>query len=231
MAGVDRVLQVTPSIMGWDNEYAIESAARFPDRIVAVIGRIDPRGAGLAKRLAELKARKVVGVRVTLINAMTEWLRDGTMEALLDEAGKIGMLVQIFGPGQPLEMLAAAKRHPGTQIFIDHMSVSYVDDKPYAQWADALRLAEAPNVWMKASAFPDSAHTRYPWTNVAGYFKELYERFGPDRLIWGSNYPPCTSAGTYKESVDFATSLPFLDDEAKAKIFGKTLLRAIGLER
>lgn len=220
-AGVDRVLQVTPSIMGWDNEYAIESAERFPDRIVAVIGRIDPRGPGLRQRLAALKARKVVGVRVTLIKAMSEWLRDGTMEALLDEAGKIGMIVQIFGPGQPVETLAAAKRHPETQIFVDHMAVPYTEEEPFAHWADVLRLADAPNVWMKASAFPESSHEGFPFANVAGYFKELYERFGPDRLIWGSNYPPCMSAGTYKESVDFATSLPFLDDEAKAKILGR----------
>jgi predicted TIM-barrel fold metal-dependent hydrolase len=107
--------------------------------------------------------------------------------------------------------------------------LSHADREPFAAWSDVLALAELPNVYVKVSYFPEVAHEPYPFTAVWRYFEHLYDRFGPDRLIWGSNYPPSRSACSYRESVDFVReALPFLSDADKAKIFATTFLRAVG---
>lgn len=231
-AGISKILQVTPSIMGWDNRYGIEGAQRYPERVVGVIGRFDPTAPDMPKRLAELKAQPaMLGVRITLIKEWANWLRDGTLEPFLAQAGKLGLRVQLYGPYQSAEMLAAAERNPQTIFLIDHMGLDHHDAEPFKDWKNLLALAAAPNVYVKVSYFPEASKEPYPFRNVQPYFKSLFESVGPDRLIWGSNYPPAAAACTYKENVDFVrTELPFLTESDKAKIFGQTLLQALRSE-
>jgi len=230
-AGVAKILQVTPSIMGWDNRYGVEGAQRYPERIVGVIGRFDPTASRMPERLAELKAQPALfGVRITLIKDWVNWLRDGMLEPFLAEAGKLDVRVQLYGPFQSVAMLGAAQRHPQTVFLLDHMGLNHHDPEPFKDWKNLLALAAMPNVYVKVSYFPEASKQPFPFNNVHAYFKTLFESIGPDRLIWGSNYPPSASACTYKENVDFVRSeLPFLGESDKAKIFGKTLLHAVGL--
>lgn len=230
-AGVAKILQVTPSIMGWDNRYGVEGAQRYPERIVGVIGRFDPTASRMPERLAELKAQPaLLGVRITLIKDWVNWLRDGMLEPFLAEAGKLGVRVQLYGPYQSIEMLGAAQRNPQTVFLIDHMGLNHIDPEPFKDWKNLLALAAMPNVYIKVSYFPEASKQPFPFNNVHAYFKTLFESIGPDRLIWGSNYPPSASACTYKENVDFVRSeLSFLGESDKEKIFGKTLLHAVGL--
>ncbi len=230
-AGVSRVLQVTPSIMGFDNRYSIEAAQLYPERIIGVIGRFDPTGDDVASRLAAFLAQPgMLGARITLIKRWERWLADGVLETFLAEAGRLRMPVQVYAPNQGALLREAAKRHPQTTFLVDHMTLRHSDPAPFQHWDEVLMLADAPNVYVKVSYFPEVARSAYPFKNVQRYFEGLFERFGPDRLIWGSNYPPSRSACTYKESVDFvADALPFLQTADRRKILGSTLLRALGL--
>jgi predicted TIM-barrel fold metal-dependent hydrolase len=227
-AGVTRVVQVTPSIMGYDNRYAIEGALRYPDRIVGVIGRFDPVGNDLPDRLARYLAQpKMLGARLTVIKEWTAWLEPGVLDPFLHEAGAHGMPVQIYAPRQAIWLRELALRHPGTPLLVDHMTLSHDDPEPFAHWPDVLRLAEAPNVWMKVSYFPEVAHEGFPFARTWPYFEQLFERFGPDRLIWGSNYPPSLNAATYRESAEFVNAMPFLGESDKRKIYGENFLHLL----
>jgi L-fuconolactonase len=228
-AGVTRVVQVTPSIMGCDNRYAIEGALRHPDRIVGVIGRFDPIGNDLPDRLAQYLAQpKILGARLTLIKEWTAWLEPGVLDPFLTEAARHGMPVQIYAPRQAAWLRDLALRHPQTPLLVDHMTLSHDDPEPFARWPDVLRLADAPNVWMKVSYFPEVAYERFPFARIRPYLDQLVERFGPERLIWGSNYPPSRNAATYRESVEFVNAMPFLAESDKRKIFGENFFRLLG---
>ncbi|TAM77616.1 hypothetical protein EPN44_02755 [bacterium] len=230
-AGVSKILQVTPSIMGFDNRYSIEAARRYPERIIGVIGRFDPTGDEVGRRLAQYVSQPgMLGARITLIKRWKRWLLDGVLETFLAEAGRLRMPVQIYAPNQGALLREAAKRHGETTFLVDHMTLSHSDPEPFRHWEDVLMLSDAPNVYVKVSYFPEVAHSAYPFESVQPYFESLYERFGPDRLIWGSNYPPSRSACTYKESVEFVSgALSFLHAADRQKILGTTLLRALGL--
>jgi L-fuconolactonase len=229
-AGVEKILQVTPSIMGWDNRYAIEGSLLHSEHVIGVIGRFDPTAPEMPKRLAEIASHaKILGVRITLMKEWTSWLRDGVLEPFLAEAGKIGMRVQIYGPNQPREIHEAARRHPQTIFLVDHMALDHHNPEPFEQWDKVLAMAEAPNVFIKASYFPEVSKQRYPFADVVPYLRSLHESFGADRIIWGSNYPPSSRVCSYKENVDFMREQSFLGNDELTKIFGATLLRALGL--
>jgi len=230
-AGVSKVLQVTPSIMGFDNRYSMEAAQQYPERIIGVIGRFDPSGPRVRERLAEYAAQpSILGARITLIKRWEHWLAEGVLETFLAQAGRLGMPVQLYAPNQAALVRAAALRHGATTFLIDHMTLSHSDPDPFGRWEEVLELADAPNVYIKVSYFPEVAHSEYPFRNVRPYFESLLEKFGPDRLMWGSNYPPSRSACTYKESLEFVAGvLPDLGVGDREKIFGKTLLKSLGL--
>jgi predicted TIM-barrel fold metal-dependent hydrolase len=226
-AGVDQVVQVTPTIMGYDNRYSFEGAQLHPDRIAGVFARFDPVAPAMAERFAELRAQPhFLGVRLTLMKPPWDtWLADGTLEPFFDEAGRAGTPVAIYAPRQAHAILQAAHRHPATRLLVDHMAVAHQDREPFARWNDTLALAGAPNVWMKADYFPEVAGAPYPFAPIHRYVRDLYDAFGPQRLIWGSNYPPSGSAAPYKASVDlFVNEFPFIDDAGRAAILGGTLL-------
>jgi len=237
-AGVTKIVQVTPSIMGFDNRYAVEGAQRFPERVAGVIGRFDPTGEDVGPRLERFYAQeKILGLRLTLNKPpWNRWLDDGTLENLWREAARVGVPVTVTAAGRGAALLDVARRHPDLRLVLDHMGVEHnafsvadPDEDPFARWDSVLALAGAPNTYVKVSCVPEVSKEPYPFVNVHRYVRDLYERFGPGRLMWGSDYPPSLSACSYKQSVDYVDELPFLDDDDKAQFFGGSLLRAVGV--
>lgn len=230
-AGVTKVVQVTPTIMGYDNRYGAEAAQKYPDRIVGVFGRFDPTGADMPARLAQLKATpKMLGVRLTFLRPpFTDWFDDGTLDRFVAEAANQQVPLAFYAPNRPTQVAAAARRNPTARILIDHMTLRHQDAEPFSFWPDVMALAQVPNLWIKVSYFPEVAHTPYPFPDVRPYFKEMIERFGADRLIWGSNYPPSAEACSYKRNLDFALQVcAHLSEADRAKIFGGSFLKAVG---
>src|SRR5689334_14205961 len=72
--GIDRVVQVTASPLGYDNRYSIEGAQQHPDGVAGVIGRFDPFAPRLHERLRAFMAQpSMVGLRYTLHH---DWAAD-----------------------------------------------------------------------------------------------------------------------------------------------------------
>ena len=109
-----------------------------------------------------------------------------------------------------------AKAFPKIRIIIDHMAGAKIEDAmPDPEWmTDIASLAAQPNIYVKWSAFFDAANATgdesKPWTapkDMATYqpiFDALWDAFGEDRIIWGSNWPVVKLAGTIAEEVDIA---------------------------
>jgi predicted TIM-barrel fold metal-dependent hydrolase len=213
-AGVDKIVQVVPSAMGWDNRYGFEIADKYPDKVVGVIMRFDPFAPDLEARLRAAKEhKKMLGVRFTLTSAETgSWLKEGKLDPFFAAAEKIDTAVQLFAPYLVKESQETVRRYPKLRWLIDHMGLRYYAGKDntqsFRQWPELLKLAQEPNAWIKCSYFPEAAKDieQYPYPTAQAKFKELYESAGPSKLVWGSNYPPVTRACTYKQSVDWAVS-------------------------
>lgn len=228
-AGVDRIVDVVPSMMGTDNRYGLEEAERHPERIVGVYGRFDPTLPDIAGRLRDFAAHPaMLGMRITLLDQdSSRWLTDGTLDALLAETAKIPLPVAILAPRRADALGALARRHPDAIVLVDHMAMSHADPEPFAQWNDVLALRALPNVIVKVTYFPEAAHEPFPFPSVRRYAKELYETFGAERLVWGSNFPPSQRACPYEESVRYFKELDVIPEGDKARIFGETFLNLV----
>jgi L-fuconolactonase len=131
--------------------------------------------------------------------------------------------------------LAAA--HPGTIVVIDHCAKPAIvssDPADFEHWRDALReVARRPNTVCKVSGLV----TQAPWStwessDVRPYVDTVVEIFGPQRLMFGSDWPVCQLAATYDEVVETArTCLAALSESEQRWVFEETATRTYTLER
>ena len=73
-----------------------------------------------------------------------------------------------------------------------------------------LALARFPNVAVKMSGAPSYSSQPYPYKNIHGYLRQIFEAFGPERSFWGTDITrmPCS----YRQCVTmFTEELPWLE--------------------
>jgi predicted TIM-barrel fold metal-dependent hydrolase len=229
-SGVEHIVQITPSCMGWDNRYALEAAERHPDR-VRVFGRFDPAAPDVRDQLEEwLDHPLTVGVRLTLFRGRHQWAGNPGWTHFWRSCEELALPVAVYAPEQPADLGALADAHPGMNLLVDHCALSHADDT-LAFWDDVLALEHRPNVTLKVSLFPEATlGDGYPFPRGQARLREIYERFGPDRMIWGSNYPPVLSACSYDQALAFVRNeCDFIAPADLGKILGGTVARVIGL--
>jgi L-fuconolactonase len=93
------------------------------------------------------------------------------------------------------------------------------------------RLAAFPQIFVKLSGMITLANSR-SWTadHLKPYVSHVIRVFGPDRLIFGSDWPVCLLAGTWKQVLAaFTQSLGPLPQPIREKLLGGTAQRFYGI--
>ena len=118
------------------------------------------------------------------------------------------------------------ERCPDQPFVLDHLGKPVIQGAPSAVWVDHIRaIAEHPNVYCKLSGLVTEADW-HSWNakDFLPYLDHVFEAFGPDRLMIGSDWPVCLlAANDYGQVIDVVRGyLNQLDEEAKAAILGNT---------
>ncbi len=222
--GIDRAVIVPPSPVGDSNATALEAAARFPARF-AVLGRFNPDLDGARARLRTwLEQPGMLGIRMTFYKPIwARWLAPGAIDWFWSDCETLGIPISALAFGAVREIGRLAERHPGLTIILDHLArrSELRDDACFADLDELLALARLPNVAVKATALPCYTNDAYPFANLYPYLRRVYDAFGPERIMWGSDLTrlPCS----YLESLDHVRhGLDFLSEDDRARILGGT---------
>ncbi len=233
-AGVDLIVQVTASTMGYDNRYSFEGAKCRPDKIAGVFGRFDPLVLDVETKLKDYFAQpNALGIRLTLFHSWAQqWLLQRALDPFLRAAAKVNIPIAIFAPFQNALLLETVKRHPDVRFLVDHLGVRVEPAQTlttaFRQWDSLLDLAKEANVWVKVSYFPEAVlgSETYPFRRAQQHFERLVQSVGTSRLIWGSNYPPVARACTYAQALEFVQKeCEFLSELDRALILGGNFYR------
>jgi L-fuconolactonase len=114
-----------------------------------------------------------------------------------------------------------AEACPRLRLVVDHMAKPPIASGELAEWADALRtVAVFPNVSCKLSGLVTEAnHTSWRKEDLRPYVEQALEFFGPERMLFGSDWPVCLLAASYAQVLDaFQSLLRDLSDEERAMI-------------
>jgi predicted TIM-barrel fold metal-dependent hydrolase len=231
-AGVHHALQVTRTLAGYDNEYSLEGARQLPETF-RVCGRFDPTQPDVAGRLRSFAADpSVVAVRLFWYSGDDGWLSDGSLDGLLAAAEQLDVPVCVYAPRNVVALPDVASRFPGLRVIVDHLGANLFSPvgHRFDDWDVITGLAKFDNVYLKVSALPEATGEHYPFPAAQERVREVYERFGADRLMWGSNYPLTARVCTYAEAVDLIRAeCGFLNVEDRAKVLGSTASTVFGL--
>jgi predicted TIM-barrel fold metal-dependent hydrolase len=231
-AGVGHALQVTRTLSGYDNDYSVEGTRHFPDTF-RVCGRFDPTGPDLPGRLRDFMSDPAMAaIRLFWYSADEGWLSDGSMDAFWEEAETLDVPVCAYAPRNVGALHDVASRYAGLRLIVDHLGANLFSPvgQRFDHWQEVRRLNSLANVYLKVSALPEATGERFPFPAAQERIREVYEMFGPDRLMWGSNYPLTTRVCTYAEAVDLIrVGCDFLTSEDRAKLLGATATKVFGL--
>lgn len=203
--------------------------------IAGVVGWVDLRSPNLPKRLeyfsqfAKLRGfRHIVQAEPDDRFMLREDFRRG-----IASLKQFGFTYDILiYPKQFPAAIALADQFPEQRFVIDHMAKPYIKMSGISPWAAHMKtIAANPNVFCKLSGVVTEADWQHWHANdFQPYFDVAFEAFGPDRLMFGSDWPVCLLAGTYRRVkqliADYTRDFTVAD---KKKIFGSTASRFYGL--
>ncbi|TWT77608.1 Amidohydrolase [Posidoniimonas polymericola] len=123
-------------------------------------------------------------------------------------------------------------RHPNVRFVLDHIAKPRIKEAELSPWRENLaQLAERPNVCCKLSGIVTEAdHADWTPGGLRPYFDIVLECFGPDRMMFGSDWPVCLLASGYARW--FATVESWasaLSEDERRELFGATAARAYQL--
>jgi L-fuconolactonase len=235
-AGVDRTILVEAG-----RENAAETreflavAARTP-RIAAVVGWVDPLDPGLAETIAGHRAAdggaKLAGVRSQIqADPDPEVLARPDLHEGLAVVAEAGLVFDLVIRADQLPGAAiAAKALPQATFVLDHLAKPPIRGGRLGPWpADLRRLAEYPNVVAKLSGLVTEADWA-AWTplDLEPAVRQALAVFGPQRLLWGSDWPVVDLAGGYRRWLETARSL--VPEAVHPAVFGGNAVRTYGLD-
>jgi L-fuconolactonase len=233
--GIDCTV-VVQTVSSLDETREFMQAAAENDFIAGVVGWVDLTDPSVATTLGELKRSEggsfLVGIRHQVHDEPDpEWLLRDDVQRGIAAVGGAGLVYDILVRTRELPAaLETVKRHPGMQFVIDHAAKPRIAAGARDEaWETALApLAGQENVTCKLSGLVTEADWK-AWTpeQLEPYVNRVLAWFGPERCMFGSDWPVCLLAGSYGDVVKAARSI--VGDDAN--VFGDTATRVYGLAR
>lgn len=198
-AGVASAILVQSQESERDTRWLLE-AAEGSDFVAGVVGWADLSAADIGARLdALLRAGPLVGIRPMTEGCVDDWFDTPAIDAGLAALAERGLTFDaLIRPRHLASLNRLAARHPGLAIMIDHAAKPSIGVEREA-WRDALApLAARPNVHCKLSGLMTELAPGGGADALLPYIDELVALFGPDRLVWGSDWPVLNLRGSYE---------------------------------
>lgn len=232
--GVDRSIAVQARGTVEETSWLLE-LADSNDSVAGVVGWVPLSAPAVESHIERFAAHpKLVGVRHVVQDEPDErYLQRPDFNAGVAALRPFGLVYDIL----ILERhLAAAiefvDRHPSQIFVLDHIAKPRIREGSLSPWREQIReLARRPNVYCKISGVVTEAEWQ-TWkpADLEPYFDIVLESFGPERLMFGSDWPVLLLAGTYQGWFSLVeNAIAALSENEQARISGGTAEEAYGL--
>ena len=232
--GVDGALLVSPFAMyRFDASYAVEVGKAHPGRF-GLIKPVDPADPKVADVIADWAAIDgAVGVRIMLNRGAPEDAADPGLNRILQAAATHDLPVNLLAWGRLEQARQLAARNPGTMVVIDHVGLQQPFEppapaQPFAELPAVLALAALDNVVIKISGACTLSKEAYPYNDIWDPLGRIFDAFGLDRCMWGTDWTRAVALLTYKQGVDAFRVAKRLSDSDRAALMGGTLAEVYG---
>jgi len=203
--------------------------------ILGVVAWVDLTDSRIGAKLDRLQAHpKFKGVRHPVHDeADDRWLlRPNVLNGLRElERRKVPYDLLLRPQHLPVAIELVSKV-PNLKMVVDHISKPLIAKRQMAGWEENIAaLSKSPNVYVKISGMITEAEWK-TWTadHLRPYVQHVWKLFGPDRCMFGSDWPVCLLAGVWKEVLaGFTQALGPTPEPERTKVMGETAVRFYGL--
>ncbi len=209
----------------------LATAAASGGLIAGVVGWVDLTAPDVADQVAWLSTLpggdRLVGVRHQVQDeADPGWLARPDVRRGLRALAAAGLVYDLLVLVPQLPAARAVVRDiPELRFVLDHAAKPPIASGRMEPWASEISaLAELPNVSCKLSGLvTEASWTAWKSPQIAPYAAHVLESFGPERVMFGSDWPVCDLAASYTQVVRLAHDLTAsLSKPERAQIFTTT---------
>jgi L-fuconolactonase len=222
--GIDGCVAVQASQSEEETMFLVNMAQAY-DIVKGVVGWVDLQAATLNERLEVLTQHKALkGFRHVAQGEPDDFLARPSVVEGIRKLAAFGMTYDILiYPSQLKAALHLVRAVPEVNFVIDHLAKPYIKKQEISRWSNFLtEIAKQRNVSCKLSGMVTEAD----WQNWSKkdffpYLDVAFEHFGPDRLLFGSDWPVCLVAANYTQVKTLVEDYvnPW-GDEVREKVFG-----------
>jgi L-fuconolactonase len=196
---VNRTILIQAAQSEAETLYLLDIAAQTPI-VAGVVGWVDLEADNAAERVAFMASTGLLGLRPMVQDIQdTEWLLRAALrpaiEAMVVHDLRFDALIQPRHLPVLLEFMSA---YPGLKVVIDHGAKPDIANGAFQPWADGMaQIARETNVYCKLSGLVTEASAGWKPDDLKPFVEHLIACFGPERMIWGSDWPVLNLASDY----------------------------------
>ncbi|WP_214409466.1 amidohydrolase family protein [Sphaerisporangium fuscum] len=237
-AGVEATVLVQTVGTVEETEEFLATAGASGGLIAGVVGWVDLTAPDVADELARLRdlpgGHLLTGIRHQVQDeADPAWLSRPEVRSGIRAVGEAGLVYDLLVLTRQLPAARELVRDlPGVRFVLDHAAKPPVASGALEPWAGEIEaLAQSPNVTCKLSGLVTEADwTDWDAARLAPYAGHVLSCFGPERVMFGSDWPVCELAASYAEVVALAHELTSaLTPSERARVFDTTARTTYGL--
>jgi L-fuconolactonase len=175
--------------------------AQASDQVLGVVGWVDWLAADAPERIKALATNpKLKGLRPMLQDIEdVQWILQPALTPALQAMVDGDLVFDALVKSAHLpHILTLAKRHPNLRMVIDHAAKPNIAAGEWQPWADGIaRIAAGTSAYCKLSGMLNEAGLNPQPGAVGRWAQHVLACFGPQRVVWGSDWPVLELAGSY----------------------------------
>jgi predicted TIM-barrel fold metal-dependent hydrolase len=224
--GVEKTVIIQVIHYRYNNDYLASVLKAYPQYFRGVC-RVDPLDPGAPDHLSRVTQEQGFhGVRLSPAgDERGDWITGPLMPPLWQRCQELGVPMTLLAPiGRMPDISRLVDRFPDLTVVIDHMADCPVDRPDELE--KLVALARYPKVFVKISHAWTLSKQPYPWLDAQALMKRLYDMFGPQRLMWATDWPVANERANYAQRVTLARDdIDFLTADDKEWVLSKTIER------
>ena len=223
--GVSKTVLIQVIHYRYDNRYLAHVLKQYPQYFKGVC-RVDPLDPAAPDHLSALTEQGFRGVRLSPGHGPSgDWIAGPLMPPLWKRCRELKVPMTVLAPiGRMPQMGQLMEKFPDLTLVVDHMADCPVDQPQELEKLVALK--RFPNVFVKVSHTWSLSHQPYPWLDAQALVKRLYDTYGPDRLMWATDWPIIEAVAKYSQALTVVRDdMKFLNADDKRWMLSKTIER------
>ena len=196
------------------------------DWILGVVGWIDLEADTAARRITSAARNpQLVGLRPMIQDISDDyWMLGETLRPAIDAMVAADLTFDALVLPQHLKPLAEFRqRYPSLRVVVDHGAKPEIRNQSFQPWAEHMAaIAGFPQTFCKISGLFTEARADQDTEDLRPYVEHILSTFGPERCLWGSDWPVVNLAADYDRWFEsFRTLTQTLSDAQRRQVLGE----------